>query len=362
MILVRRARKPVLIGLPAAAVVIILCSAVLQSWLPPATRTNAPAASVAAAPATSSPSPVPTPPPRSTAAPSASPYPPADSFPLVNSCDPASVPGSIPVPAAPAAPAATGSFTLRVPILEYHRVVPANEAGNSLPGLVVPPENFAAQLELFEKRGWRTITMAALADDLAAHVAPPAKTFVITFDDGWDDGYTYALPLLAQHGYVGTFFVISSRIDRPGFLTSDHLRALVAAGDEIGDHTFDHASLSSIKSDQVPREIDGGASRIAQVTGRWPESLAYPYGGTNSRVAQVVAACQGLRIAALDGPMKVTTQPSGPGHGASPSPSHVVLYTAYETWANRFEVPRIRVGPGATASSVISSMERAAAG
>ncbi len=360
MILVRRARKPVLIGLPAAAVVLILCSAVLQSWSPPPAPTNAPPASVTAAPATPSPSPAPTvSPPSPTAEPSAGPFPPADTFALVDSCDPASVPGSIAV--APS-PTLTGSFTLRVPILEYHRVVPAKEAGNSLSGLVVPPENFAAQLDLFEKRGWRTITMAELADDLAAHVAPPARTFVITFDDGWDDGYTYALPILAQHGYVGTFFVISSRIDRPGFLTSDNLRALVAAGDEIGDHTFDHASLSSIKPDQVPREIDAGASRIAQVTGRWPESLAYPYGGTNSQVVKVVAACQGLRIAALDGPMKVTAQPSDPGHGASPAPSHVVLYTAYETWANRFAVPRIRVGPGATPSGIVSSMERAAAG
>ena len=358
--LVRRARKPVLIGLPAAAVVIILCSAVLQSWSPAPSPTDAPVAPVTAGPAEPSPSPAPTvPPPSPTAAPSAGPVQPADTFALVDSCDPASVPGSIAV--APS-PIRTGSFTLHVPILEYHRVVPANEAGNSRPGLVVAPQNFAAQLELLQKRGWHTITMAELADDLAAHVVPPARTFVITFDDGWDDGYTYALPLLAQHGFVGTFFVISSRIDLPGFLTSDHLRALVAAGDEIGDHTFDHASLSSIRFTQVPREIDAGASRIAQVTGRWPESLAYPYGGTNSRVAQVVAACQGLRIAALDGPMKVTMQPSDAGHGASPSPSHVVVYTAYETWANRFAVPRIRVGPGATASGLVSSLERAAAG
>ena len=69
---------------------------------------------------------------------------------------------------------------------------------------------------------------------------PPAKTFVITIDDGWDDGYTYALPILQSHGFVATYFVIAGRIDRPGFLTSAHLQALVAAGDEIGDHTMDH--------------------------------------------------------------------------------------------------------------------------
>ena len=49
--------------------------------------------------------------------------------------------------------------------------------------------------------GWHTITMATLANDLQANVKPPERTFAITIDDGWDDGYTYALPILAQHGF-----------------------------------------------------------------------------------------------------------------------------------------------------------------
>jgi len=41
-------------------------------------------------------------------------------------------------------------------------------------------------------------------------VRPPDKTFVITIDDGWDDGYTYALPILQSHGFVATYFVIAA--------------------------------------------------------------------------------------------------------------------------------------------------------
>ncbi|MGD0018156.1 MAG: polysaccharide deacetylase family protein [Candidatus Limnocylindrales bacterium] len=257
---------------------------------------------------------------------------PEPSFPPVNSCNPASVPGAIPV-AAPASGKA-GSFALHVPILEYHRIVPLAEAGNSRRSLVVPPQKFTAQLGALQKAGWHTITMATLANDLQVHTKPPARTFVITIDDGWDDGYTYALPILAQHGFVATYFVITGRIDHPSFLTSADLQALVAAGDEIGDHTMDHVYLTRQRGAKLTYEIDAAAARIAQVTGYWPESLAYPYGSENSRVVAAVAACQGLRIAVIEG-------------------KHPVIY---QTWANRFVITRIHVSSGTTPAKLVAEL------
>jgi len=264
-----------------------------------------------------------------TVAPSSAP-PQAATFPLVNSCKPASVPGAIPV-AAPAGGRAS-SFVLHVPILVYHRIVPLAEAGNSIARLVVPPQRFAAQLDALQSAGWHTITLATLANDLQARLVPPARTFVITIDDGWDDGYTYAFPILAQHGFVATYFVIAARIDRPGFLTSAHLQALVAAGDEIGDHTMNHLHLPTQSAAKLTYEIDAGAARIAQVTGYGPESLAYPFGSVNSRVAAAVAACQELRIAVIEEPV------------------------ALETWANRFAVPRIHIGPSTTPARLVATL------
>src|ERR1035437_7217602 len=116
----------------------------------------------------------------------------AASFPVVNSCNPKSVPTAIPVKADTVG---VSSLALHVPILMYHRIVPPADARNSLKGLVVPPETFEAQMSAPASAGWQTITMATLARDLDAGVKPPPKTFVITIDDGWDDGYTYALPI-----------------------------------------------------------------------------------------------------------------------------------------------------------------------
>jgi peptidoglycan/xylan/chitin deacetylase (PgdA/CDA1 family) len=274
----------------------------------------------------------------------------ASSYPVVNSCDPSSVPGAIPV-ASPANGKAV-SIALHVPILMYHRIVPSAEAGDSIRGLVVPPPTFAAQLGALAAAGWHTITMATLANDLQANVSPPARTFVITIDDGWYDGYTYALPILQSHGFVATYFVIAGRIDEADFLSSAQLWALVAAGDEIGDHTMDHVSLPSLTPTRQTYEIDAAAARIAQVTGYWPESLAYPSGGVDSQVAAAVAACQELRIAVVED-RAVKVQPA-----ASQMPLATRMPTIVETWANRFVVPRIRVSPGTTPAAPLAELNR----
>ena len=194
--------------------------------------------------------------------------------------------------------------------------------------------------------------MAMLANDLVAHVTPPAKTFLITIDDGWYDGYTYALPILQSHGFAATYFVIAGRIDHPNFLSSAELRALVAAGDEIGDHTMDHVNLTAQGTAKLKYEIDAAAARIAQVTGVWPQSLAYPSGHEDSLVVVAVAACQELRIAVIEGHL-VMVQPAAPEPGASPTPLLTTLQ-AYESPANQFVIPRIRVSPGTTPAGLLA--------
>ena len=278
---------------------------------------------------------------------------PPPSYPLVNSCNPTSVRGAAPV-AAPASPKA-GAFALHVPILMYHRIVPFAEAGDSIHGLVVPPATFSAQLDALQSAGWHTITLATLANDVQARVKPAAKTFVITIDDGWDDGYNYALPILGKHGFVATYFVIAGRIDHPGFLSTIQLQALVASGEEIGDHTMDHLGLAKLPSAKLAYEIDAAAARIAQVTGRWPESLAYPSGVFDSRAVAAVGACQGLRIAVIEEPVP----PAKPAASGTP---RVGMPIALETWADRFVVPRIRISPTTTPAKLVAALDPLRAG
>lgn len=301
----------------------------MQSW-PAPTATATPTAAPTATPTMS---------PEVTEPPATEP-PLAGSLPLVNSCDPSSVPGAVPVPGSPDAGA--GSFTLHVPVLMYHRIVPIAEAGDSISGLVVPPDRFDAQLTALDGAGWHTITMATLATDLQNRVAPPPKTFVITIDDGWYDGYTYAFPILENHGFVATYYVIAGRIDTKDFLSSVQLQKLVAAGDDIGDHTMAHTNLTGKTTARLNYEIDAAAARIAQVTGYWPQTLSYPSGHQDSKVIAALGACQELRMAVIESALQIV------------SPSSTKTLQAYETWADRFLVPRIRVTPGTTPATLLT--------
>lgn len=210
---------------------------------------------------------------------------------------------------------------LQVPILMYHRIVPPAEAGGSLPSLVVPPDLFAAQMAALDAAGWRTITVSALAADLAAGRSPARRTFVVTFDDGYDDGYRYALPILQAHHFVATYYIVAGRIGDPVDLSAEHVRALAAAGMEIGDHTMNHLDLPRLDTASLHYQIAGAAERIAGIMGRRPMTFAYPFGAEDPAVRGVVAGC-GFALA--------VTNVEGVG----------------ERWADRFLVPRLRVGPG----------------
>jgi len=251
-----------------------------------------------------------------------------------NTCNPSVVPGASLPPTSPGPSSRAEPLTLHVPILEYHRIVPLSMAGRSLPSLTMPPENFAAQMDALANAGWHTITLATLANDLAAGVTPPAQTFVITIDDGWWDGYTYAYPILAQHGFVATFFVIAGRIWDASFLGPSQLQALVAAGNEIGDHTVHHGWLTALNPKALTSEIDSAAATIAAVTGVWPETLAYPHGATDTQVMNAVAACKPLRMAVVE------------DHGGA------------LTWADRFRIGRIEIVPDRTPENLLAYMRR----
>jgi peptidoglycan/xylan/chitin deacetylase (PgdA/CDA1 family) len=208
-----------------------------------------------------------------------------------------------------------------VPVLMYHRVVPTSEAGNSISGLVVSPETFSAQMKALFDAGWHSITMATLADDMETDTTIPDKTFVITFDDGWYDGYVYAFPVMRKYGFVGTFYVITSRINAVDFLSTQELRTLEAAGNDIGNHTVDHVSLAGLSLSQATQEVENASEQIDKAIGHRPVSLAYPMGGITTAAAFVVSEIPDMKLAVTENPGNT------------------------ETWFGRYDMPRVRVLP-----------------
>jgi peptidoglycan/xylan/chitin deacetylase (PgdA/CDA1 family) len=203
---------------------------------------------------------------------------------------------SLPAPASPEAAGSRPASTYHVPVLMYHRIAPPSERGHDLPDLVVDPKRFDAQLAALKAHGWRTITSAELAAAMEARVPIPTKTFVITVDDGHADGYTHAFPILTRYGFVATFFVITSRLDRPGWLTWAELGEMQAAGMEIGNHTVSHVSEAGYSRAQTNQQVMGAQAAISRHLGVTPISFAYPYGRMPANLIASVEA-SGIKVA-----------------------------------------------------------------
>jgi peptidoglycan/xylan/chitin deacetylase (PgdA/CDA1 family) len=111
----------------------------------------------------------------------------------------------------------------------------------------------------------------------------------LTFDDGTDDHVAAAVEL-AERALAGTFYVSSGGIGSPGHLTWEQLRAIAAAGHEVGGHTVDHLDVTALDADEARRQIaDDRATLLAR--GFAAASFAYPYGAHSRSTARLVAEC-----------------------------------------------------------------------
>ena len=139
----------------------------------------------------------------------------------------------------PASPPAT---KLLVPIFMYHHV--SNQPTTNVLdyGLTVTTTNFDAQLSWLQQQGYQTITLTELFDALYYGKALPAHPMILTFDDGYEDMYTDALPTLLTHHYRGVFFIITGMIGGR-YLTWDQIHVLERYGMQIGSHTIHHINV-----------------------------------------------------------------------------------------------------------------------
>src|SRR4051794_6444017 len=122
-----------------------------------------------------------------------------------------------------------------------------------------------------------------------AHAAS-ATVVSLTFDDGNQDQYDTARPILIAHQMVATFYINSSRVNTSGYLTQAQIAQLAADGNEIAGHTVDHADLPTLPIDDQKREVCN--DRVALLNmGFQVKNLAYPYGDANATTQQVAADC-----------------------------------------------------------------------
>jgi peptidoglycan/xylan/chitin deacetylase (PgdA/CDA1 family) len=198
----------------------------------------------------------------------------------------------------------------RAIVLSYHRVGGSDR-------LTKPRDAFRADLNYLRRR-YECITLAELCDRFRRSVPITRRCVVITFDDGYRDNYTEAMPELIDAGVPATFFVATGFIgtarvfphdakavaegasqgpaSRFEKLTWDDLRAMQAREPllEIGSHTIDHVDLGSADEFTVTREIMESLATLNRELGARPRPFSFPWGKpkniTRVAIDAVVAA------------------------------------------------------------------------
>lgn len=189
-------------------------------------------------------------------------------------------------------------------ILMYHRVAKLD----AVERYTVSPIKFAEQMRYLHEHDYRVINLTSLMDWFAGKVDLAEGSVVVTFDDGFLDTYEQAAPVLREHNFIATFFMISGLMGKnnswmtaegyPSTPLMDWREAanLQRMGCEIGSHTASHRDLTEIGVDDAQSEIADSKKILEDHLGTPVEFFAYPYGRFGDSARQLVEAA-GYRAA-----------------------------------------------------------------
>jgi len=192
----------------------------------------------------------------------------------------------------------------RFPILCYHRIADL-PAADPLRPFSVTPRAFAEQITYLAAHGYRTVD---LADSIAAPDAAGPGSVVLTFDDGYLEYYDLVSPLLRQHGFCATFFLVSDWLGQADAgvepsvrrVASVQVREMARCGMAFGSHGRTHRRLDGLQHLQVRDEVAGSKVALEAALGMPVKTFAYPYGYYDLRAREVVAAFGYMAAVAVD--------------------------------------------------------------
>ena len=192
----------------------------------------------------------------------------------------------------------TDGSSVSVPILMYHHVGPLLNTDAVASDLTVSIADFESQIQYFKEKGYASVSLAQVYSAVAFQIPLPPKPVVFTFDDGYQDVFENAIPILEKYGFTGTFAIATELLGRPSYAVWDEVLEAQKSGMEIVSHTENHLDLTSDKySDKdLNREIFGSKQVLEEKLGTSIDFFVYPYGKYNDKVVGLVKAA-GYKLA-----------------------------------------------------------------
>ncbi|MGI8470337.1 MAG: polysaccharide deacetylase family protein [Pyrinomonadaceae bacterium] len=177
------------------------------------------------------------------------------------------------------------------PILTYHSI---DESGSVIS---IRAETFRAQMKFLSENNFNVVSLKTFGKHLAENKNLPPKTIILTFDDGFENFYTTAFPVLNEYNFTATVFLITDYCgkfnDWSGNLSTlaprklmgwKEIRELSENNIEFAAHSRTHPDLTKLSVAEAEREMAESKLTIEENLGAEVTDFAYPYGIFNATV------------------------------------------------------------------------------
>jgi peptidoglycan/xylan/chitin deacetylase (PgdA/CDA1 family) len=190
--------------------------------------------------------------------------------------------------------------TKPITILVYHQIDKPPSRGTPLRGLVVAPHSFAWQMSMLKTLGYRGHSMHDLEPYLSGE--KQGRVVGITFDDGYQNNFDLALPILKRHGHTATCYAVSEQVGKTNhwddglvatksLMNRGQLLSWLDAGMDVGSHTCTHADLTKLEDKEALKEIKFSKLSLEDSLGTQIRHFCYPYGRMQPIHAQMARDC-----------------------------------------------------------------------
>jgi len=182
----------------------------------------------------------------------------------------------------------------RISILMYHSI------GDNQVLFTVTAADFATQLAFLKQKGYAVVALSELVGSLKAGKKITDKTIVLTFDDGYQDNYFNAWPILKRYNFPATIFVSTDYLGKQmnnsqgipiPVLNRVQIREMAESGlIEFGSHAHTHPRLNQISDREFADEVAVSKKILEEITGRPCRFFAYPKGYFKPAFVEILAS------------------------------------------------------------------------
>ena len=192
---------------------------------------------------------------------------------------------------------------VQIPILMYHavHVMDPSEAYNA--NLIVDPDLFEAQIKALSKAGYYFLTPEEAYKAFTENALPAKKVVWLTFDDGNEDFYTIAYPILKKYKAKATNNIITGFVKKgnAGNLTVKQMKEMMAHGMSFQSHTVNHPDLSTTDKATQKVELTDSIDFLENKLNTKVNTIAYPSGRYNQTTLDLAKKTYKLGLTTNEG-------------------------------------------------------------